>query len=56
MEKIVVTTLNYKSKIKFLVKLINKLGSVDYQNQHSNELNSVGLKKFLQNQNLKIST
>ena len=54
--KIVVTTLNYKSKIKFLIKLINKLGSVDYQNQHSNELNSVGLKKFLQNQNLKIST
>jgi len=44
--KIVVTTLNYKSKIKFLIKLINKLGSVDYQNQHSNELNSVGLKKI----------
>ncbi len=44
--KIIITTLNYKSKIKFLIRLINKLGSVDYQNQHSNELDSVGLEKI----------
>ena len=44
--KIIITTLNYKSKIKFLIRLINKLGSVDYQNQHSNKLNSVGLEKI----------
>ncbi len=45
--KIVITTLNYGSNMKYLIKLVNMFGTVGYGQEHTNKLHEDTLQKLL---------